>query len=237
MLVKTTTRVLDRVPFWDPRNEEHSVRRVLAPQVPLVKRVWDYPTLRLDQGNTGHCVGFGWSAELSGSPVRISGVDNNFAHGLFYAAQKVDIAEGRNFGDGATVIAGAKAAKNLGYMESYTWATTIDDLLAALVGHGPAVLGVNWREFMFNPTRQGLLDISGQVAGGHCITAFGFIPKMRFGLKRFDVIPLVQSWGTEFGRRGIAYLKVEDAEALLKDDGEACVPVHRLRPTIRKAVA
>lgn len=224
------TRVLDRIPHFDERSRAFGVmRKPAVAEAPLRKKVHGYPSVRIDQGQEGHCVGFGISNELAGDPIRISGVNDAFAHGMFFKAQEIDRNEGRVYDDGATVLAGAKAATSLGYMEGYDWAFGIDQMLQALMT-GPVVLGIEWRDGMYDTDRRGLVDVSGSVVGGHCITTFGFIPGMRFGLKRIDVIPWVNSWGPSYGKRGIGYVPVESMDALLKADGEAMVPVHRLRP-------
>lgn len=223
-------RVFDRIPHFDVRSRAFGVMtRPDVAAAPIKKMVWRYPSVRIDQGQEGHCVGFGISNELAGDPIRISGVTDSFAHGMFYKAQEIDRSEGRVYDDGATVLAGAKAATSLGYMERYEWAFGIDEMLKALMA-GPVVLGVEWRDGMYDTDKRGLVDVSGSVVGGHCITAFGFIPGMRFGLKRIDVIPWVNSWGLSYGKRGIAYVPVESMDALLQADGEAMVPVHRIRP-------
>jgi hypothetical protein len=224
-----TTRVLDRKKFFDPRSRAFGIAATTEPLPPIVKKTWGYPKGRLDQGAEGHCVGFGWSNELAGDPVRIGPVDDAFAHAMFYAAQTEDRKMGNNWSDGASVLAGAKAVKSLGYIEEYRWAFGIDEVLHALMT-GPVVLGVDWYDGMYETDKRGLVNVSGSVVGGHCITSFGFIPKMRFGLKRIDVVPWVQSWGLGYGRRGIGYLPVEQLATLLSAGGEACVPVHRLRP-------
>ena len=228
-------RTLDRIPFLDPRNREYGIRSLMTAPPARVKKTWRYPDVRINQGSEGHCVGFGWSNELAGDPVRIGNVDDSFAHGMFRAAQAIDLEEGRNFTDGATVLAGAKAVQRLGYMEEYRWAFGIDDVLSALISQGPVVLGIDWLDGMYETRPSGLVDVSGSVVGGHCITLFGYNPGIRlwkegFGLKKFEVVAWVNSWGPTYGKRGIGYVKVEDLEKLLAQQGEACVPIHRMRP-------
>ena len=118
----------------------------------------------------------------------------------------------------------------MGRITGYRWAFGIDDVIDTLVSTGPVVLGIPWYDSMYQTRSSGLIDVSGKVVGGHCILACGYNPKKRFlreGLKAFEVIKLRNSWGPSFGIGGDGWIKVEDLAALLKDQGEACVPQGR----------
>lgn len=84
------------------------------------------------------------------------------------------------------------------------------------------VLGIDWYNDMFDPDADGLLHVTGGVAGGHAILANGV------SLKRRQV-RLENSWGVNWGVDGHAYLGFDDLGTLLAGDGEACVPVKRIR--------
>jgi len=229
-----TTPVLDRIPHLDHRSRGFGVSEVV-PRQARRESMWRYPENRIDQGAEGACVGFGWANELQGDPVRVAGIGNQFARELYGLSQQID-RERHNlhFPEGATVLAGAKATQQLGYQDAYRWAFGVDQVIDALVGHGPVVLGVNWYAGMYNTRPSGLVEIDGPLVGGHCITLFGYHPGMRIRgegwFKRHEVVAWVNSWGPSYGVRGIGYVKVEDLDRLLREQGEACVPMHRTRP-------
>lgn len=225
---------LDRVTQFDERSRSYPVRAALQGVQRKEKR-WT-PGDVLDQGSEGACVGFGWSGELEASPVRVKNVDNSFARALYHRAQQLDEWPGEEY-EGTSVLAGAKACKELGMIESYRWAFGIDDLIDAVVGLGPAVLGINWYEGMYETRPSGLVEVTGNTVGGHCILITGYHPKMRIRgegwLTRHEVLIWQNSWGTGYGRNGFGYVPVEGMEALLKDAGEACVPLSRFNRSPR----
>lgn len=49
----------------------------------------------------------------------------------------------------------------------HRWATNIDDLVLTVGWHGPVIIGVDWRDSMYEPDERGLLDIGGRHIGGH----------------------------------------------------------------------
>lgn len=218
--------------FKDMRSRGYGVRTIVAPQGELTKRLWPIPSwLPLDQGQEGACVGFGWSAELAVEPVSVP-VTNGFALRLYHAAQAIDKAEGRDYPDGATTLAGAKAAKNMGLISAYRWCFGIDEVTDALVVRGPVVLGINWYDGMYETDTNGLVSVNGPLVGGHCISLTGYWPykisvngrstkdNSPFGQ---DVYEWVNSWGKMYGRAGVGFIRRSDLDRLLKEDGEAVI--------------
>lgn len=229
-----TLPVLDRKKNFDERSRAFGVRAALPETVVRRRHRWDPLKTPLDQGNEGHCVGFGWSMELGGSPVRIKGINDQFGHALFYGAQVQDRRMGYNWPDGASVLAGAKEVTDRGFLAEYRWGFGIDDVIDTVVAHGPVVLGIDWTDGMYSTRPSGLVDTSGSVVGGHCITVFGYHPRLRLAgegwLKRFEGLWWMNSWGPTYGKNGIGFITAESLDGLLKNGGEACVPVHRLHP-------
>lgn len=226
-----TTPVLDRIPFFDPRSKEYSIRSLFAAaNTSGGPRLWT-PGPTIDQGSEGACVGFGWSQELASSPMRVQGIDDAFALEMYRRAQAKDRAEGRFYSSGATVLAGAKAVQELGYQTGYRWAFTIQDLIQGVLQEGPCVTGVDWLDGMYDTRPSGMVDVSGTVVGGHCITIIGYHPGMRIKgegwMKRHEVFIWKNSWGPSYGKNGIGYLKVEDVANRLFANGEFCFPIHR----------
>lgn len=205
--------------FKDERSREYGTRSLIG-RTAYFKRVWTTRKEPLDQGNDGHCVGFSSAGLLAAKPQGYEVTDAT-GHKVFYAAQAVDRSEGRNFSEGATVLAGMKACQRAKYFSKYGWCFGVDDVLAWIVRRGPVILGINWYDDMFETSSDGLITVGGPLAGGHAILANGFWPTSpKFG----DVVVLTNSWGKVWGVNGRGYLPVESLSRLLKEDGEAATP-------------
>lgn len=230
-----TDRTLDWIPRFDERSRDFPVRGLTAGRTRPKAVWWGSPKERIDQGSEGACVGFAWTNELLALPVsvKLPQEANAFARNLYKSAQKIDEWEGENY-SGTSVLAGAKVAKLGGYITGYRWAFSIDEVLDALAFMGPVVLGVPWYESMYGTLPGGLVEVGGNLVGGHAILATGF------GRRSFpggtgawrprvaeDVIRWRNSWGPSYGVKGDGFIRVTDLERLLKAGGEACVPLGR----------
>lgn len=209
---------LDRVPQEDPRNASFPIRELVGAPVLREKR-WRLRE-RLDQGQEGACVGFGWAHELAALPYRIR-QSNDSARAIYKRAQQLDEWPGENY-SGTSVLAGAKAVQELGHLKEYRWAFSADDVLATLSAHGPVVIGVNWYRGMFNTDRANYLNVTGPVIGGHCVALRGLAKQSGkwYAIGR-------NSWGRDWGRSGDFRLRASDLDRLLNESGDACVPVVR----------
>jgi hypothetical protein len=224
-------RTFNWIPRFDERSRNFPVREVIRP-VPLRNKLWRVGPI-LDQGQEGACVGFGWAAEAFATPtaVRLDRVkaavprdDQAFAQFTYQTAKKLDEYPGENY-DGSSVLAGAKAMQQFGLLKEYRWAFSIQDVIDSIITKGPVVLGINWYDGMYEAP-SGKLNVSGPLAGGHCIAAVGFT----VASERFDgasTITLQNSWGPDWGAHGLAEIQTSQLANLLRQDGEACVPVRR----------
>jgi hypothetical protein len=104
---------------------------------------------------------------------------------------------------------------------SYSWAFSIDDVIDALIEKGPVVLGIPWYEGMYSAP-SGVLLVSGELVGGHCLLAVGYNVKSKALGGRSSII-LQNSWGRGWGVNGLAEIAVTDLAKLLSSDGEACI--------------
>jgi hypothetical protein len=211
------TRTFDRRVHFDPKSRSYPFRTMIAP-TPLASHTW-HCRPHLDQGQDGACVGFGWAHELAARPVVVAHVTNQYARNIYHLAQSLDPWPGEDY-DGTSVLAGAKACKQLGHLPEYRWAFSLDEVLAALAQHGPVVLGVKWREGMLETDFAGMIHATGATVGGHCVVARGI------GVPR-AVVRIRNSWSAAWGVDGDALISWDDLGKLLDDEGEACVPVRR----------
>lgn len=183
-------------------------------------KIWPCKVV-LDQGSEGSCVGHGFAHDLIAAPFPLTTIALPDAKRIYKAAQDIDEWPG-NLYEGTSVIAGAKAVMNLFWnaMESYRWATTIQDVIATLGYHGPVVVGFNWYTGMYNIDSLGYIRVYGTIAGGHCLLVRGVdVENARFLLHN--------SWGPTWGKNGTAWMTFEDFERLMTENGDVCVPINR----------
>lgn len=168
----------------------------------------------LDQGSLGSCVGNGHAGVIGASPVRRP-IDEPLAVKIYQLAQTMDEWAGENY-EGTSVLAGAKAAKSLGYYASYQWAFSLEDVLYALI-KAPVVIGVNWYEGMMQPDSSGIIRPTGSVVGGHCVLIRGLAVGREW-------VRIRNSWGDWGPLHGDARIRWTDLDRLIMEDGEQCVP-------------
>lgn len=217
---------LGRIPQFDKRSLDYPVSTLIPSDV--IRGRSFYCPAWLNQGNTSACVGFSWAHELAAYPYPIPS-DNGTGLLLYKHAQLLDEWPGEDY-DGSSVLGGAKAVRERGYIREYRWCFGVSDVLSALSHIGPVIFGTPWLESMFDPRPSGLLevDFGSGVAGGHAYLARGLLLKPRIGEPNLGpVIRFRNSWSRSWGRDGDFFIKVEDAERLLKSTGEACCPIGR----------
>jgi hypothetical protein len=222
---------LDRVPSFDPLSYGWPVRGLLAAEIgtakpPLRSFTWQVGPV-LDQGAEGACVGFGHAARIMALPDRHKEIDNTWAREVYKAAQKIDEWPGESY-EGTSVLAGAKVLKTRGFYSEYRWAFGVEDAARAIGYLGPVVFGTVWLDGMSNPRPSGLLEVTGRVAGGHGWLGRGV--RMRAvlpgeGLKPIEVVRARQSWGPDWGAGGDFFIRLDDLDRLLNQEGECCLPV------------
>jgi hypothetical protein len=214
----TEDQKLDRIVSWDERSRNYPIRSLVSMKKPR-SYTWRCNAWH-DQGQEGACVGFGMAHELAARPAEVKQTDASMARVLYWEAQKIDPWDGGSypgaspFYEGTSVLAGVKVVQELGYMESYRWAFGIEDLILGVGYNGPAVLGINWYEGMYNTDSDGYIHPTGNKVGGHCLLCRSIsIKKQHFILRN--------SWGKGWGINGDCYISINDMKKLLEEDGEA----------------
>jgi len=190
-----------------------------GPPSPATAVVWE-DKIQLDQGNTGHCVGFGWAGWGDAAPVEDTFQDAD-AHAIYYEAKVIDGQPKQE--NGSSVRSGAKAMQNRGRLTTYFFASSVDEVTQWVLNHGPVVCGTDWTDDMFNPDSNGLIQPTGSVAGGHCYLMLGYDPAT--GLFTFQ-----NSWGSSWGQSGRFHMHDSDFAKLLSQQGEACAALESPKP-------
>lgn len=216
---------LARLRQFDEKSRNYPIRTIVKMTAP---RSYTWPCLQhLDQGTEGACVGFSLAHELIAKPVAAKNITAKFAsEKIYWEAQKIDPWAGGAYPgaspkyEGTSVLAGVKVVHALGHIGEYRWAFGLDDLVLA-VGHcGPAVIGVNWYDGMFDAHSCGYIHVTGSIAGGHAILCKGVNIKGRYFV-------LHNSWGRTWGHNGDAKIGWDDMDRLLHEGGEAVIPIQR----------
>lgn len=198
-------------------------------------RLSDY----FDQGQEGRCVEYATVHELRARPVVVDiSIAQEILAGkkIYWPAQQEDYWPGGSYPgadpiyEGTSVLAAMKVATRLGFYQEYRWGLDARDL-ALVVGYkGPAVLGINWYEQMFNTDEHGFVHVAGNIAGGHGILCVA-VKICRHGDGSIDVersyFVLHNSWGPGWGQNGRCKVMWRDMERLIAEQGEIALPVRR----------
>ncbi len=179
-------------------------------------RLWDHGII-LDQGYEGSCVGHGWVAWENCRPTGYAEQqDHSYAVAWYERAQELDEWPGTAY-DGTSVRAGAKVAQERGFLDSYVWATSLDEIDAWLLTQGPIVIGSKWFRSMDNPSYDGFLtvDQGSGLRGGHCTLLYG---KGKAGNYNFQ-----NSWGYGYADSGCFRMTPDNLQRLIASGGfSAC---------------
>lgn len=176
---------------------------------------------QLDQGKTGHCVGFGWAQRFntleSADPdaAQFTGYTDADAHAIYYECKIIDGEPGQE--DGSQVRSGAIAMQKRGKLKNYVFATSTDEITAWVRTKGPVVVGTDFYTGMKTPDSRGLVRPTGMIEGGHCYVIDGYDPTPADG----EEYIWQNSWGS-WGVNGYARIKVTDFAWLLAAQGDAC---------------
>lgn len=237
--------ILDRIPSrLDP------VRLTTFAMTPLVQDLvprsytWRVP-FTLDQGQEGACVAHGITHEALARPVVVDFTEHPlpswgdrsafallnggtseeiaqaFAFDLYDWCRRNDEWAGENY-DGTSAAAGAKGAVEAGLWGEYRWTQSVREFAVWVSRNGPGVIAVDWYRGMSQPDRDGYLNLTGRIDGGHMILCNGYN-------RRRNAFRLHNSWGPDWGDHGEAWIRAADLQRLAYSNGELLGPVRRLR--------
>ena len=186
----------------------------LKPSNP-VRKVWDFLSAPLDQGETGHCVGFSMASWGIASPIN-DDYTNKDGHDFYYKAKVVDGEPGNE--DGSTVRTAAKVLLQAGKISSYAFVSSTSEIKWWILNKGPVIVGTAWFDEMFLPDVNGIVHPAGNLAGGHAYILTEFFPDY-FGNDCFGFQNSWGGWG--LNNTGKFYMTVSEFDKLFIYDGEA----------------
>ncbi len=205
---------LDRKPSPIDRRDYPIAQYLTDEPLPTEPVEWTDVTI-LDQGEWGHCVGFGYAAFCNADPIR-DALSNGQAHALYYKAKEYDLEPGQE--NGSSMRSGVKALKYYGYVGVYAFAQTPSEMKRWILTSGPLIVGTYWTEGMMVPDKDGVVHTAGKALGGHCYTMVGYDPLR--GLAKF-----VNSWGEEWGKKGFFWMDFNEWYSVFYPQGEAVATV------------
>lgn len=173
---------------------------------------------QLDQGQTGHCVGFSAAQFLNtlGSENKDDSLTDADGHAFYYACKVIDGEPKKE--NGSSIHTAAKMLKARGSVNAYAWAANVNEVAQWVTTKGPMHVGTDWMKDMFQPDANGVVRPTGTVAGGHAYIVVGYDPAR-------DMFKFQNSWGPDWGANGYFYMTAADFETLLNAQGEACTEV------------
>lgn len=197
-----------------------------------------------DQGQEGSCVGFGCSSMMSITNHRqrllATGQDITYryeARWLYQQAQLIDEWAETPPEEGTSVKAGCDILRDIGHrrvqrgvagepllvhgISANRWATTVDEIRAAIYADLAVAIGINWYASMDLPFQKVpggdywiSIERHSKILGGHCLTIF----RMSDSRQAFK---LMNSWNNDWPPSWISY---DDVQRLLDEQGEgACI--------------
>lgn len=254
------TRVLDR---RVPKDFEHVDRHLLrgtmqhAALLPVPTAIETILAMmrqysdEYDQGTEGACVGYSQSWMMSILNRKLYD-----AFRLYYEAQLIDEWPETPPAGGTSLRAGFDVLRTRGHWQVYAgrtrspqlvegitenrWATSVDDVRAAIAAGLPPNFGINWHRQFSDPKsvprhgdkadshrREYVIAPDGEpwgpVDGGHAITCVGASDKR-------EAFALCNTWGPSY--RFIVWLPYRSFERLLAADGEAGIVTDRVMERI-----
>jgi hypothetical protein len=226
---------------------EHGLGRRLDPETPRavalypiataatdrVRRTWGQDGAWLDQGRTGTCVGHAFAHRRADGPVKVSGVDSDFARTLYLEASAIYWGEpDASLQKGTSAVSACQVLLRRGVIDGYEWVSLgtagPEDLRYALLELGAVCVGSNWYQSMYSPVPKGdqfymKVNYSSTMVGGHeyVVNAIDLDPAD--GSEPYYRIK--NSWGKGWGKGGTARFRIADLERLIFEGyGDAVLP-------------
>ena len=240
-------RTFDWSARFDPRSLNFRAAAGVT-KMPDHGRLWSHGPV-LDQGAEGACVGFGSAGAVAAAPSSRTGITNSYARAWYARAQRLDEWPGEAY-SGTSVLAGCLVGRQRKLWTGFRWAKRPEELAAGIVDDalGPAIVGVQWSEELYEPPASGLLPGTVRLDPqlGHCAVLFGYLPAWQRGAAlememaqlglleawraaREPVYPLLNSWSTTWGEGGCAVAPASLVRRWFDARGEFALPENRTK--------
>ena len=196
------------------------------------------PPRVMDQGSRSSCVGHGVAAKLMGQPVPI-GPHGSTRHRrtlpwvpntLYEIAQDNDEWPGSERTSpvyyGTSVRAGFRVAQDAGLIESYHAVYDVETMIRFMLNRhagGGVVLGLDWKDSMWDTDSDGFIHYEGITRGGHCVYAYCASRKRK-------AIRIQNSWSENWGDHGRAWFSFADMERAFADRADCYASVESASP-------
>ena len=212
---------------WHRSKDRAKHRRLKVSYSITAGSVFNAPNVAtpLDQLALGSCTGNATAQCLSTWPFKATLTESD-AVKIYSKATAIDSFPGvyPPTDSGSDGQSAAKAAKLLGYTTlDFAAIDTVEGAMVALQ-KSALIIGVDWYDGFFNPTKCGEMQLTGAVAGGHEIEMIGWDAYRK-------VFWIRNSWGPSWGvgrasgDNGYAYWSTGTLQRLLTDKAEIDGPV------------
>lgn len=211
-----------RIVSFDPRDQQFRMGAAAPLQVTRSSQFWQTGPI-LNQGNTYECTAYAAEQLLMSAPVlnKMYLTPNK----LYLLNRLNDEWAGEAY-DGSSVRGSMKVLQAAGLIGEYVWADNFDPVRRWVLMNGPVIFGTNWYTDMYTPNaRTGFIRPTGKPDGGHAYMIRGADDNVKCPDGSKGAFRICNSWGESWGQQGKAWLSYKDADALIKNQGEAVTPV------------
>lgn len=186
----------------------------MAMEEEITSKRWTFPQEALDQLNTSRCVGYagaGWGICL---PIYTPFTEKD-ADRLYYECKELE--QQPKMENGAYIRSIAKVLQKEGHLENYAFTRNLEYIRWWLLNKGSVIVGTKWYEGMMTPDENNIIHPTGVDMGGHAYLLTEW--------REDGYIGIQNSWGSDWGDNGKAYISAYDFDKLLRRRGEAVAAV------------
>jgi hypothetical protein len=192
--------------------------RLAKPKTERKRRYWRNYWKDANQGEEPACVGYACAGWLDSQPIR-QWIDPLWVYRIATYIDEWPEEDWEN-SEGTSVRAGMTLLANLGFIKEYRWETTVKRLLPHMLEVSPIVLGTNIYTGMCKPDARNFIAPTGKIEGGHAYLWDGV--DVVKGVARMKYC-----WTDAWGDNGHVWMKLDDLDRLLKEEGEACAGIEQ----------
>lgn len=184
----------------------------------IKEKKWRFYGKPLDQSDSPHCCGFSMANFGINDPIN-SKYTNEDGHKFYYLCKVKDGEPGAENGSDIRTV--AKVLVDLGIIQNYAFAQTVDEVKYWLLNKGCMIVGTDWYEGMNSLDGNNIIHLTGQKLGGHAY----LLNEVKI-IKNNVYFGIQNSWNGYWGINGKSYISAKEFEKLLtRWGGEALAAV------------